>query len=75
MLRRRLHAHLGAEHSDLIQDELAQLTHVLHDLEVEVEGSRAPRLVGCVVPDVEVWVLESRLDGDARRRVEGEHVV
>lgn len=75
MLRRGLHAHLGAEHSDLIKDQLAQLADVLHDLEVEVEGRRAPGLVGRVVPDVQVRVLEGRLDGDTRRGVEGEHVV
>ena len=60
---------------DLVQDHLAHVTHVLDDLEVEVEGRRAAGLVGGVVPDVEVGVLEGCLDGNSTRGVEGEHVI
>lgn len=55
-----------SEASDLIQDHLAHLANILYDFEVEVEGCWAAGLVGGIVPDVEIWVLESFLDGDTR---------
>jgi len=55
-----------SEASDLVQDHLAHLTDIFYDFEVEVEGCRAARLIGGIMPDVEVWVLESLLDRDSR---------
>ena len=70
-----LDAHVLPESLHLVQDHLAHLADVLDDLEVEVEGGGAAGFVGGVVPDVQVWVLEGRLDGDPGRGVEGQHVV
>ena len=71
---RRL-AHVLPEALDLVQDHLAHLGHVLDDLESEVEGGGAGRLVRGIVPDVQVFVLERLFDRDAARGVEGEHPV
>lgn len=64
-----------AEALHLVEDHLLHLADVVDDLEVEVEGLRADGLVGRVVPDVQVSVLQRGFDGDALRRVEGEHLV
>ena len=58
----RLNTHMLSKSMHLIQNHLAHLAYVLHDLEVEIEGCRAARLVRSVVPDVEVGVLEGGLD-------------
>lgn len=64
-----------SESLDFVQDHLAHLADVLDDFEVEVEGGGAAGLVGSVVPDVQVWVLEGGLDGNSGRRVKGQHLV
>lgn len=66
----RLLADGSAEADDLIEDHLAHVGDFVDNLEVEVEGCGAVRLVGGVMPDVQVGVLESLLDGDTRRRIE-----
>ena len=71
----RLDSHMLSEPGNFIQDHLAHLADVFYNLEVEVEGCRAPRLVGGIVPDLEVWVLKSFFDGDSRGRIECKHVV
>jgi hypothetical protein len=49
---------------NLIQNHTAHLANVLNNLEVEVECGGAVGLVGGVVPDVKVGVLESLLYTD-----------
>lgn len=68
-------ADMLAEAEDLIEDHFAHLLHVFDDFEVEVESRRAGGLVGGVVPDVQIAMLEGFLDGDARGRVECQHSV
>ena len=75
MLLCRLHSNLRPEPRDLLQNQLPQLSHILDDLKVKVKRRRAPRLIRGIVPDMQIWVLEGRLNRDARRWVEGEHVV
>jgi hypothetical protein len=60
---------------NLIEDHLSHFTHILDDLEVEIEGCRAVGLVTGVVPNGQVGVLKSLLDADASRRVKSEHAV
>jgi hypothetical protein len=64
-----------SESGNFIQNHLAHLTHVLHNLKVEVEGGRATRFVRGVVPDLEIWVFQSFLDRDTGGWVECKHVV
>lgn len=63
------------EHSNLVQDHLAHLWNVFHDLKVKVECCRTVWLVGCIMPDGEVRMLESLLDRDSFARIEGQHAV
>ena len=64
-----------SERKHLVENHLPHLPNVIHNLKVKVEGGGALGLVGRVVPDLEVGVLESLLHADARGRVEGEHLV
>jgi len=48
----RLDSHMLSESVDFVQDHLTHLSDVLDDFEIEVECSRASRLVGGIVPDV-----------------------
>lgn len=83
ILRRHLLLHVRAwllsdevaEALDFVEDHALHLRDVVDDLEVEVEGLRADGFVGCIVPDVQVLVLQGGFDGDALRWVEGEHLV
>ena len=75
LLLRRPTTNLLPEPLDLGQDHLLHLGDLFHDLEVEVERLGTGRLVRGVVPDVQVSVLESLLDRDPGRRVEGQHPV
>ena len=61
----RLDAHMLSKSRHLLQNHLAHLAYIFHDLEIEVEGCGAARLVGGIVPDVEVRVLEGFFDGDS----------
>ena len=70
-----LDAHELAEALHLVEDHLLHLADVVHDLEVEVEGLGAHRLIRRVVPDVQVSVLQRRLNGDPLRWVERKHLV
>jgi hypothetical protein len=70
-----LDSHMLSESGNFLQNHLSHLAHVLHDLEVEVEGGRATRLVRGVVPDLEIWVFQSLLDRDTRGWVKRKHVV
>ena len=80
-LLRRLHMGPGLDAHELtkalylVQNHLLHLANLIDDLEVEVEGGWADGLVGRVVPDVQVAVLEGLLDRDALRGVEGEHFI
>ena len=58
----RLLADVLAEPVHLSKDHLLHLADIFHDLELEVERSRARRLVGGIMPDVQVSVLKSLLD-------------
>lgn len=60
---------------DLVENHLAHLAHIVDNLKVEVEGSRAVGLVAGIVPDGEVRVLESLINADTAARIEGEHAV
>lgn len=64
-----------SEAVDLVEDNVAHLGDVVDDLEVEVECGWAVGLVRGIVPDVQVWVLESLLHTDAGRWIEREHLV
>jgi hypothetical protein len=61
----RLDTHMLSKSMDLFQNHLAHLAYILNYFKVKVEGCRTAGLVGGVVPDVEVWVLERGLDGDS----------
>lgn len=63
------------EADDLVEDHVAHLRDVVDNLEVEVKGGRAARLVRGIVPDVQVRVLECLLNRDTRGGVEGQHAV
>lgn len=54
-----------AEVVNFLEDSPAHVADVVHDLKVEVECCRAVGLVGGVVPDLQVWVLERLLHTDA----------
>lgn len=71
----RLLADGGAEAHDLVEDHLTHLGDVVDNFKVEVKGRRAGGLVRGIVPDVQVWVFERLLDGDARGWVKGQHAV
>lgn len=71
----RLLADGSAEANNLVKDHLAHILDIIDDLEVEVECCGACGLVGGVMPDVQVWVLESFLDGDTGGGVKGQHAV
>src|SRR5437868_3536971 len=47
---------------NLLQDHLTHLRDVFDNLKAEIKGLRTGRLVGDVMPDVEVAVLESFFD-------------
>ena len=72
---RLLNANVLSEPLNFRQDHFAHLGYVLDDLEGEVEGRRAGWLVCCVVPDVEISVLEGFFDRDTGRGIECEHAV
>jgi len=61
----RLNSHVLSETGNFFQNHLAHLAYIFHDLEIEVEGCGAARLVGGIVPDVEVRVFECFFDGDS----------
>ena len=71
----RLLANGSAEANNLVEDHLTHFGNFLNDLEVEVEGRGAVWLVGGVVPDMQVGVLEGLLDRDTRRWIERQHAV
>lgn len=71
----RLLADGSAEADDLFKDHLAHVGDFVDDLEVEVESRGAVWLVGGIVPNVQVGVLESLLDRDTRRRIKCQHAV
>ena len=48
----RLNSDVLSESMYLVQDNFAQLSYILDNLEVEIEGSRAPRFVRGIMPDV-----------------------
>jgi hypothetical protein len=64
-----------SESGNFIQNHLAHLADIFHDLEIEVEGCWAARLIRSVVPDLEVRVLKGFFDGDSGGWVEGKHMV
>lgn len=64
-----------AEAVNLVENHLAHVADIVEDLEIEVEGGGAVRLVARVMPDMQVRVLECLLDADAAGGVEGEHAV
>ena len=68
-------SHKLPEAIHLGEDHLAHLGDVFDDFEGEVERRGARRLVGGVVPDVEIAMLEGFFDGDAGRGIESEHAV
>ena len=51
-----------AESVYLGQNHLSHLWYLFNNLESEIERLRARRLVGGIVPDVEIWVLECFFD-------------
>lgn len=71
----RLNSHMLSESGNLIQNHLAHLADIFHDLEIEVEGCWAARLIRGVVPDLEVRVLKRLFDGDSGGRVKRKHMV
>lgn len=71
----RLDSHMLSESGNFIQNHLAHLADIFHDLEIEVEGCWAARLIRSVVPDLEVRVLKGFFDGDSGGWVEGKHMV
>ena len=75
LILRLLDAHLLTEVVHLGENHLAHFADILDHLEVEVEGRGARRLIGRIMPDVQVWMLESGLDADARRGIERQHLV
>jgi hypothetical protein len=68
-------AHLTSEASNFVEDDCSELGDLLDNLEAEVEFRRTSRLVTGVVPDGEVWVLESFFGGDALGGDESEHLL
>ena len=64
-----------AEPADFIEDHGAHVGNFVDGFESEVESGRAIWLVGGVMPDGEVAVLERLLDCDTLAGVEGEHTV
>ena len=65
----------GTEAHNFLVDHTTHLLYVIHHLEVEIEGCGACRLVRCVVPDVQVWVLQGLFNRNTRRGVECQHAV
>lgn len=63
------------ESQDLIQNVSPHLADIVDDFELKVECRRADRLVGGIVPDLQVGVLEGLFDTDPGGRVESEHLV
>lgn len=74
-MRWYLLSYVSAETDDFVKDHLPHFLDIFNDFKVEVESGWARRLVRCIVPNMEVWVLEGVLDGNTRRRVECEHTV
>jgi hypothetical protein len=64
-----------SESGNLIQNHLAHLADIFHNLEVEVEGGRAARLIGGVMPDLEIWVLKSFFDRNSGRWIKRKHMI
>jgi hypothetical protein len=64
-----------SEPGNFIKNHLAHLADIFHNLEVEVEGCRAARLVRGIMPNLEVWVLKSFFNRDSRGWIEGKHMV
>lgn len=68
-------SHKLSEAVDLLEDHLAHITNVIDHLEVEVEGSRAVRLVARVMPNVQVRVLKCLINADTARGIKSQHTV
>lgn len=68
-------AHELAEAVDLVQNHLAHILDLFDDFKVEIEGGGAVGLVGGVVPDLEVVVLQGLLNRNTAAGVECEHAV
>lgn len=64
-----------AEINHLIKDHTPHLVNIIHELELEVKGGGTGGLVGGVVPDLQVGVLEGVFARDSGGGVEGEHAV
>lgn len=64
-----------AESADFVEDHGAHVRNLVDGFESEVESGRALWLVGGVVPDGEVAVLERLLDCNTLAGIEGEHAV
>lgn len=75
MLTLQWRAHQIPELTHLVEDHLAHFRHFVDNFKGKVKGGGADGLVGGVVPDAEVAVLEGLFDADTLRGVEGEHLV
>ena len=71
---RRL-AHMVAETLYFVKNHASHLLHIIDDFKVEVEGGRAVGFIACIMPDVQVAVLQGFFHANTRRRVKGEHSV
>jgi len=68
-------ANFTSEASNLIEDDCSKLGDFLDNLEAEIEFCGTCRFITGVVPDGEVWVLESFFGGDALGGDESEHLL
>jgi hypothetical protein len=65
-----LDSHVLSEPMDLVQDHFPHLSNIFYNLKIKVEGCGATRLVRGIMPDVQVRMLESSLNGDSGRWIE-----
>jgi hypothetical protein len=67
--------HFTSEASNFVEDDCSKLGDLLDNLEAEVEFCRTSGFITRVMPDGEVWVLESFFSGDALCGDKGEHLL
>jgi hypothetical protein len=68
-------ANFTSEASNFIEDDCSELGDLLDNLKAEIEFCRTSGFITRIVPDGEVWVLESFFGGDALCGDEGEHLL
>jgi hypothetical protein len=68
-------ANFTSEASNFVEDDCSELGDLLDNLKAEIEFCRTSWFITRVVPDGEVWVLESFFGGDALCGDEGEHLL